>query len=72
LWRQSASLYVRRSPILLRHMRVAWRMSSGHGVLQSWFGIVRYNAFTWSPEEMWEIIISACMIMHNIIIETQE
>jgi hypothetical protein len=40
------------------------------GVLQSRWAIVRHPAKQWSVQQMWEII-TACVIMHNIIIEEE-
>jgi hypothetical protein len=41
------------------------------GVLLSRWAIVWYLARTWSPERIWNIM-TACVIMHNIIVENEQ
>jgi hypothetical protein len=41
------------------------------GVLQSRWAIVRYPARTWSPERI-SNVMSACVIMHNMIVENEQ
>jgi hypothetical protein len=41
-------------------------------LLQSKWAIVRYPVRTWSSKRMWNMnMISACVIMHNMIVEAK-
>ncbi|XP_073353628.1 uncharacterized protein [Aegilops tauschii subsp. strangulata] len=40
------------------------------GVLQSRWGIVRNPALSWDERKLWEVI-TACVIMHNMIVEDE-
>jgi hypothetical protein len=45
-------------------------MEQAFGVLQSRQAIVWYTSRTWSHETTWEVM-TACMIVHNIIVENE-